>query len=158
MEVSMASELPHRPPFKTYDEYDKFLMRRDRQAQSAYVASRFLNRELVKNFTAKLLTANPPIYCIQTWPDEQVGTDPALCAAVDLDQIDWVPTVIVLTQDCEKTPGGMNFEAGYAVAKGKRVIVIGPRVNVFYHLFPPTIEHYDTIQDFFTSLGDAWTK
>jgi len=133
-------------------------MDNDRRKQSAYVASRFLNRELVKSFTAKLLTCKDPIYCIQTWPDEKANADPALCAAVDLDQIDWVPTVIVLTQDCEKTPGGMNFEAGYAVAKGKRVIVIGPRVNVFYHLFPPTIEHYDTIQDFFISLGDVWEK
>lgn len=124
-------------------------------ARSVYVASRFVNRELVKNFTAKLLTCNPPIYCIQTWPDEKVDTDPKLCAAVDLDQIDYVPTVIVLTQECEKTPGGMNFEAGYAYAKGKRVIVIGPRVHVFFHL--PDIEWYPDIQSFFQSLGDdAW--
>jgi len=115
-----------------------------------YIASRFRNKSGVKQLTAKFLTAKPPIHAIQSWPDEPEDNRPGFSAKCDLEEIQSADAVIVWTEDCELVPGGMHFEAGYALGLGKRVIQIGPRVNIFYHL--PTIEHYDTIQDFFKEL------
>ena len=128
------------------------------QSRTAYVASRFKNRELVTAFSAKLLTKKPPIHCIQSWSVPGSVMDQwteAACAEQDVQEILSVPRVIVLTENCELTPGGMNFETGFAYAKGKRVIVVGPRVHVFHYL--PQIEWYPSIQAYFESFGaDAW--
>jgi nucleoside 2-deoxyribosyltransferase len=43
-------------------------------------------------------------------------------------------------RESSTTRGGMNVEFGYAFAAGKRVIIVGPRCNVFHYL--PGIEHY----------------
>ncbi len=56
----------------------------------------------------------------------------------DLDDIDRADVVISFTGSGGK--GGRHVEFGYAVALGKRVIVIGPRENVFHTL--PQVEHY----------------
>ena len=118
---------------------------------TVYIASRFLNKSGVKSLTAKLATAVPPIHCIQTWPDEVLGSDTKANALRDLQQIQEADTVLVWTDACEKTPGGMNFETGYAYALGKNIIQVGPRVHIFLNL--KDIKHYDSIQDFFRTLN-----
>lgn len=125
--------------------------------RTVYIASRFTNRELVKALTAKLLTLNPPIYAIQRWPDEDVAAaEPAerVLAEMDLEQIDSVSTVLVLTEGCEQTPGGMNFEAGYAWGQFKHLVVVGPRVNIFYHM--RGVEWYPDIPAFLKALQEVW--
>ena len=57
----------------------------------------------------------------------------AIHACKDLDDIDEADVVLVVT-DVPSTTGGLHVEFGYAYAKGKRVIVCGPRVNVFQAL------------------------
>jgi hypothetical protein len=119
-----------------------------------YIASRFKNREGVKQLTAKLATAKPPIHAIQTWPNELPDADRVKSAVRDLEQIDSVDTVLVWTDECELTPGGMNFETGYAFGTGKNIIVVGPRVHIFLDLAgnDPHFRHFATLQDYFKTL------
>jgi hypothetical protein len=46
--------------------------------------------------------------------------------------------VIIFTEIPNATPatGGRHVEFGLALAQGKRVIVVGPRENVFHYLLP----------------------
>jgi hypothetical protein len=117
----------------------------------AYVASRFTNKIYVAAFMMKCYTMQPVsgelILFTNTWQTADIGASIAIradpvadhayqlgCAARDIKQLDDADMIIVLTDGCEAVSGGMHFEAGYAYAKGKRLIVIGPRVNVFYHM------------------------
>ena len=132
-----------------------------------YVASRFLNRNLVKAFCHKVYmlrhSTMGEIEFVQTWPNEDStnliidGAPDILAhkaiAHKDLREIDESDCVIVITEQCESVPGGMHFEAGYAYAQGKRVIVIGPRVNVFYYM--GSLEYYPSIADFLASNFEA---
>jgi hypothetical protein len=125
--------------------------------RTVYIASRFTNRELVKALTAKLLTLDPPIFAIQTWPlDGDITPEwtESKLAEMDLNQIDSVQTVVVLTEGCEQTPGGMNFEAGYAWGQFKHLVVVGPRVNIFYH--QKSVEWYPNIPAFLKALQEVW--
>lgn len=125
-----------------------------------YVSSRFKNQSLVKSFMLKILSMRhrtmEPVEFVNTWHNEDATAHPQddhlyakEMAHRDLREIDACDTVIVLTDGCELVPGGMHFEAGYAYAQGKRIIVIGPRVNVFYHL--GTIQSYASVPEFLAS-------
>jgi hypothetical protein len=52
--------------------------------------------------------------------------------------------------------GGRHFEAGYAYAHAKRLVIVGPRENAFYHLLNFT--QYDTFEAARTSLKPAPPK
>ena len=116
------------------------------EAPRVYIASRFTNRDAVKALSLKLATARQPWHCIQTWPNESELSNPLENALRDLQEIDSADIVLVMTENCENVPGGMHFEAGVAYAKGKAVIVVGPKVNIFYHL--PSIVHVPTLREF----------
>src|SRR5260221_13260147 len=64
------------------------------------------------------------------------GRNPLLAryAAEDLADIDQADAVVLFTQAGRHFAGGRHVEAGYALGKGKRLVVVGPRENVFYHL------------------------
>ena len=49
--------------------------------------------------------------------------------------------------------GGRHVEFGIAVAKDKRLCIVGPRENVFHHL--PEVEQYATIEDLVAGLADS---
>ena len=120
-----------------------------------YIASRFLNARIVKALSTKLMSL-APVRCVQTWPDERDDCGPAAAALRDLFEIEKSDMVVVYTIDCEGIPGGMHFEAGYAYGQGKRIVVIGPLVNIFYYL--PDVERYDNIQDFLKRISGFLKK
>ena len=110
----------------------------------AYIASRFRNKGSVKSLSSALRGLG--WFPIQTWPEEHDNCDPRLAAERDLQEIDSCDACVVLTVDCKLVPGGMHFEAGYAYSKGKKIIVVGPQVNIFYKL--STVVHFETVQEF----------
>lgn len=70
-------------------------------------------------------------------PDESMSAeDLAGCAAEDFADIDAADMFVCFTEkpDVGHTSGGRHVEFGYALARGKRVILIGPVENIFYHL------------------------
>lgn len=117
-----------------------------------YIASRFTpNNEIVQEMSQKL--ARIGIECVQTWPLESANCSRIDAAKRDLKEIKSADTLILYTHGCEAVPGGMHFEAGYAFAKGKKFIVIGPKVHIFCDLAD---EHYEIFEDFLLRM-DALT-
>lgn len=67
----------------------------------------------------------------------------------DIDEIDASDGLVVLTEPREEgTTGGHHFEAGYALGKGKRCVVIGPPSTVFYHCAQASDSRFDTVEAF----------
>jgi hypothetical protein len=76
-----------------------------------------------------------------------LNASPHLCAPLgqhDLDDLDAADWVVSFTGGGGK--GGRHVELGYALARGKRVFVVGPRENVFHTL--PVVEHFRSWVDF----------
>lgn len=74
---------------------------------------------------------------------QQLNGDPEYCAGVaadDLQDLTRADTVISFTFPESGGKGGRHVEFGLALALGKRVILCGPRENVFHTL--PEVEHY----------------
>ncbi len=63
--------------------------------------------------------------------------DPLVNQAVvrALAEIEKTDVLLVYTVGSELSAGGLFFEAGYALGKGKQVYVFGPHVNIFCTLF-----------------------
>jgi nucleoside 2-deoxyribosyltransferase len=101
------------------------------------VTSRWLNETLSPNTTLHEVS---PAFCLET-------------ALIDLEDIDRADTIVFFSEDpLIGTPrGGRHVEFGYALAKGKRIIVLGGNENIFHFL--PHIIHYSTIQDFLEAEG-----
>lgn len=68
-------------------------------------------------------------------------------AKLDVEDIDACDTFVLHTvSPLQPTKrGGRHWETGYAYAKGKSIILCGPRENVFHYL--PGIKQFDTWQE-----------
>ena len=85
---------------------------------------------------------------------ELPGWTPQLYAHDDLRCIDDADVFIAFTEPDDAPPehkrGGRHVEFGYAYAQQKRIIIVGPRENSFYHL--KGVEQYNTLDEARTSL------
>lgn len=110
-----------------------------------YLASRFRTVKQTNDFAKELREQGHTI--VSTWhdteaimlplPKPEIGRASSTSfqiARKDLSEIISCDALIVLSQDCEATPGGLWFEAGYALGIQKPVYIVGPRFNVFCHL------------------------
>jgi len=79
-----------------------------------------------------------------------VSHDLAGVARQDLGDIDAADGVILFTEYGKHFAGGRHVEAGYALALNKRLFVVGPRENVFYHL--PQVVQTSTWQELLKQL------
>lgn len=64
----------------------------------------------------------------------------------DLEQVAEADVVVTFTENPKKskyTTGGRHVECGYALAKGKELLVVGPKENVFHYL--PEVKQFDTL-------------
>jgi len=78
-------------------------------------------------------------------------------AARDLIQIQEADLVLTLTENPRArrpkyTTGGRHVECGYALGKGKPLVVVGPKENVFHYL--PNVVQFDIIEDAVVYLED----
>jgi nucleoside 2-deoxyribosyltransferase len=71
-------------------------------------------------------------------------------ALTDLQDINECDVAVVFT-DKPSTTGGFYTEFGYAYAIRKKIVVIGPRRNIFMML--PNIMHFEDWNAFLASLG-----
>lgn len=72
-----------------------------------------------------------------------MNADPDRCAphaAHDMDDLLRADAVALFTSLGASTTGGRHVELGMALAAGKRVMLVGPRENIFQTL--PQVEHY----------------
>ena len=128
---------------------------------TAYIAARFSRKPEMLALAA--LFAQHNIKVRARWLNESVSPDATLhdvtpayhtkTATDDIEDIDASDTIIFFSEDpLVGTPrGGRHVEFGYALAKGKRVVVIGPPENTFHYL--PGIINYSTVDDFLEAEG-----
>ena len=76
------------------------------------------------------------IKCSARWIDDGVADDSHTAAQGDLDDIDAADVLVALNpEDWRRSgTGGRHVEFGYAVAKGKTIVLVGARTNVFHRL------------------------
>jgi nucleoside 2-deoxyribosyltransferase len=107
-----------------------------------YLAGRFSRRFQLQGYRGDLQRAGH--VCTSRWIDlaHEVEADAARCAKVDLEDLDIADTVIAFGDEPRSTRsrGGHWVEFGYALAQGKRMILVGHRENIFGHL--PEVEFY----------------
>lgn len=96
-----------------------------------YLTARWGRREEMKAVREKLVAAGH--VCTARWLDEPEETPYAVAAQMDLDDIDFADALIVFTEttDVGYLSGGRHVELGYALAKDKTIVLVGPRENVF---------------------------
>lgn len=113
-----------------------------------YLAAPFGDREKMEAVAKRLIAAGHDITARWVFGGEE-GLTREQIAVLDLDDVDAADTVMSFTfpRGTLKSGGGRHVEFGYGLARGKRLVVIGYRENVFYHW--PTVELFETL--------DAWT-
>lgn len=85
---------------------------------------------------------------------EKLNAEPEACAHyahVDLDDLRAADTVISFTSEGGGGKGGRHIEFGLALGLAKRLVIVGPRENVFHTL--PDIEWYPD----YAHLVMAWS-
>lgn len=128
-----------------------------------YLAPRFARREEMQGYKAELEAQGHTVY--GTWIDDpypategRILGDPVLGAELALDdlrEISKADTMIAFTElpGVHPNRGGRHVELGIALARDMRVIVVGPRENVFHCL--PDIAVYATWAEFLAAVPGA---
>jgi nucleoside 2-deoxyribosyltransferase len=116
-----------------------------------YLAAGFSRKDEIAEKTRQLESKG--IGVTSSWPWEDASpnatlqdVDCPIVAAKDIAEIDAADGVILFTQEPTKpfVRGGRMHEFGYAQGKGKRLIVVGPRENIFHYL--PNVHVYPTFE------------
>ena len=123
---------------------------------SFYLAARYSRREELQGYKTELEALGHKVY--GRWltgahlaAEDDILKRPALgsgFALEDLIDIDQADTMISFTEPPRGTAsrGGRHVEFGYALARGKQMIIVGPRENVFHCL--PGVTVYATWAEF----------
>lgn len=114
-----------------------------------YLAASYVKRVLIQYF-AELLELDGHTTTSE-WVSgihEHTPWTEATYSRHDLECIDSCDLFMGFTEPiatpAEYKRGGRHVEFGYALAKGKRLVIVGPRENAFYYL--PRVEQYDTFE------------
>jgi nucleoside 2-deoxyribosyltransferase len=109
-----------------------------------YIAGRFSRRFEFQGYRADVQRAGFTV--VSRWIDlaKENEANAARCAMDDLEDLRLSDTVIVFGDEPRSTRsrGGRHVEFGYALALGKRMILVGHRENIFASL--PAIEFFET--------------
>lgn len=118
---------------------------------SYYLAARLGHREEARQLRDKLGASD----CTSTWllpshdreaaagdlSDDQL----AWCAWLDFADIDRAQALVLLRPLSPEPAAGMHVETGYALARGKPVLVYGYRENLFHYL--PQVRAIGTVAE-----------
>lgn len=112
-----------------------------------YLAARFTDRPYMELVGNKLKALGIDITARWVFGGEE-GLSRTEIASLDIDDVDAADTLVSFTQPYGSLNkgGGRHVEFGYGLAKGKRLILIGERENVFHHY--PNVLAFPTL--------DAW--
>ena len=91
---------------------------------------------------------------LESFVADKLNDDPEDCAKyaqVDVDDLSAADVVVSFTSADGGGKGGRHVEFGLALGLGKRLVIVGPRENVFHTL--PHVEHYPN----WSRLVMAWS-
>lgn len=112
-----------------------------------YLAAMFSRRAEMEIIADRLKAHGHAVVARWVYGGED-GLTRAQIALLDLDDVDAADTVVSFThpRGTLTSGGGRHVEFGYGLARGKRLVVIGERENVFHHFHGAEV--YETL--------DAW--
>jgi hypothetical protein len=122
-------------------------------ARRIYIAARYGRRAQANALRVVLERIGHVVTARWVTGDHQ-GAEDARAALEDIQDLDAADTLVALSETGEvpgQARGGRHVEFGYALAQGKRVIVLGPRENVFHHL--PGVEVVANVDDLVRALA-----
>jgi nucleoside 2-deoxyribosyltransferase len=120
-----------------------------------YLAARFSRRAELRNYRNALQALGHTV--TSSWldiPEEDPGMA-VKCAKQDIKDIVSADTLIAFTEP-ERSPwtrGGRHFEAGFAFAMGKKLMLVGPVENIFYSL--PEWQKFSSFDDVLVELKNS---
>lgn len=129
-------------PPKVWQKAEKVLCRPDpaepalRPGDTVYVAARFERQDEARTVAHQLAANGYKVRCRWvTSPGLKLGDqrEAELWARMDLNDLDAADVYLLLSDDVLGR-GGKDFEGGYAFARSKRLVVVGPKAHVFHYL------------------------
>ncbi len=110
-----------------------------------YLAALFSRRAEMETIADQIKAAGGEVTARWVYGGEE-GLTRAEIAALDLEDVDRADTVVSFThpRGTMTSGGGRHVEFGYGLAKGKKVVLIGERENVFHD--HPSVEVYPTLE------------
>jgi hypothetical protein len=121
-----------------------------------YLAARYDRRSEMRDVSAALAKAGHFVTSRWIYP-RQSGPD-LVSAIEDIEDLMEADCLVSFTErPIQSAPwaarGGRHVEFGVALASGKRLVVIGPRENIFHHL--PRVDVFPTLGDWLAVLTSA---
>lgn len=119
-----------------------------------YLAGPFTSRDELRTVRDRLVADGHTVTSgWLAWADEADGTHDRLSgrAMDDLDDVTAADTLIMRTGVPTDSGHGWHTEFGYAAALGKRLVVVGPRENIFHHL--PAVRVYPDWDALYAAWG-----
>lgn len=115
---------------------------------SIYLAAPWVNREVARVVRDELEAVGHVVTSrwLGVLDSGPIPSSPEKCkqeANMDLNDIDLASLFLVLTDE-RPVGAGHHVELGYALAKKKHIVVVGPIKSVFHHLAD---HHFDTWKD-----------
>jgi len=130
-----------------------------------YIAARYSRREEMCEYAHALRDIGGVVVCrwllgthqlhpgaenldVENHPEHGTSMEAAPFAADDVEDVAASDTIVFFSEPPESYAkrGGRHVEFGMALVQGKRLVVIGPRENVFHCL--PQVERHNTWSDF----------
>ena len=114
---------------------------------SIYLAAKYSRREEMEGVASELTDLGYDVTSSWVYGGEEGKTKEEI-ALLDKDDLFGADAVISFTEPhgTYHPGGGRHVEFGMGYAMGMRLILIGPRENVFHYL--PEVEQYDSLDDF----------
>lgn len=112
----------------------------------AYLAARYSRRAEMEVHAGRLKEAGFEITSRWVYgAEDHLGLDEEGIALMDLEDVDSADAVISFTEPRGEYTrgGGRHVEFGYGLARGKRLIIVGGKENVFHSY--PGIEFYPDV-------------
>ena len=109
-----------------------------------YLAALFSRRAEMETYANKIAENGHEITARWVYGGED-GLSRTEIALMDIEDVDRADAIISFThpRGTMTTGGGRHVEFGYALAKGKKLIVIGAYENVFHHM--PNVQIYSDL-------------
>lgn len=122
--------------------------------RALYLAAPFGDRAKMEAIADRLVGTGFTITARWVYGGED-GLTRAQVAELDLEDVDAADAVVSFTfpRGTLTSGGGRHVEFGYGLARGKRLVVIGERENVFHH--HPCVEVYGTLEEWLAGVPAA---